>query len=233
MKLSARGFTLVELLVVISVMAVLTVIAIANFSNFKQDQALKGAAGYLQSQLRTTQTNASTGFKCNNKTANYWKSTLSETSFGSGKYQLQTLCSNADSDKNVISTVNLDNFQNVTLKAYLMKDGISCEVQLSSSITSSNGFLLSTPGNKKPPAVIFTQKDNTVYYEAEQSGFNTPLSVLGDPDASPGVQTKYVVNDNIFGCKQKPERFRIELKNTKTPTVLNLNVDKNGRIYVE
>lgn len=61
-----KGFTFVELLVVISIMAVMAVVSFARFATLKEEQTLKVAVNQLQSFVRTAQTNATTGVKCSN-----------------------------------------------------------------------------------------------------------------------------------------------------------------------
>ena len=60
-----RGYTLIELLVVISIIAILSVIAFVNIKDFSSAQALKKAAGEVQSILRLAQSNASSSTQCN------------------------------------------------------------------------------------------------------------------------------------------------------------------------
>lgn len=66
MKKTASGFTLVELLVVITIMAIVGAYAFSNFGSFGEDQKLKSATQDIQSLLRQAQTNASTGVQCSN-----------------------------------------------------------------------------------------------------------------------------------------------------------------------
>lgn len=58
------GFTLVELLVVISIMAILGVVAFVNFKDFAQDQVINKAIGQIQTALRLAQANATSGVTC-------------------------------------------------------------------------------------------------------------------------------------------------------------------------
>lgn len=58
------GFTLVELLVVISIMAILGVVAFVNFKDFAQDQFVNKAIGQIQTALRLAQANATSGVTC-------------------------------------------------------------------------------------------------------------------------------------------------------------------------
>ena len=61
---NGAGYTLVELLVVISILAVLGVFVIVNFKNFAQDQVINKSIGQMQSVLRLAQSNATSGAFC-------------------------------------------------------------------------------------------------------------------------------------------------------------------------
>lgn len=70
-KLSA-GFTLVELMVVISIMAILTVVAYINVGSFRQDQELVTMTADLQNFIRLAQTNATTNLQCEGSPGADW-----------------------------------------------------------------------------------------------------------------------------------------------------------------
>lgn len=67
-----KGFTLVELLVVISIMGLLSVVSLARFGTLREDQKLQAAANELQSLIRTAQTNATTNVKCGSTAGATW-----------------------------------------------------------------------------------------------------------------------------------------------------------------
>lgn len=62
------GFTLIEILVVISILAIVGIMSFANFGSLKQDQALKSAASDLQSLVRLAQSNATSRLQCGSDT---------------------------------------------------------------------------------------------------------------------------------------------------------------------
>lgn len=65
-----RGFTLVELLVVLGIMSLVGLVAVVNFRTFGEDEALKGATLDLQTALRKVQNNAQTSATCQNNQGN-------------------------------------------------------------------------------------------------------------------------------------------------------------------
>lgn len=73
MKSVHNAFTLIELVIAISIMAIIGVITFANYKPFGEDQNLKSAVLDLQSQLRTAQTNATTNLKCNTQSGATWQ----------------------------------------------------------------------------------------------------------------------------------------------------------------
>lgn len=72
-KSAFRGFTLVEMLVVIAVMALIGTFTLANFRTFGEDQSLKQGVLDIQSQLRSAQTNATANYKCNTGYGATWQ----------------------------------------------------------------------------------------------------------------------------------------------------------------
>lgn len=81
MRLSALGYTLVELLVVISIVALVSVLVFVNSKEFTQDQLLIKASDQLQSALRLAQTNAQTGTVCGTQEGSIWLISLTSDSF--------------------------------------------------------------------------------------------------------------------------------------------------------
>lgn len=73
MKKAALGFTLVELLVVITIMAIIGAYAFSNLGSFGEDQKLKSAAQDVQSFLRLAQSNATSGLKCQGQSVLDWR----------------------------------------------------------------------------------------------------------------------------------------------------------------
>ncbi len=72
-SLHERGFTLVELLVVVAIMALAGTYTLSNYGSFGEDQKLKNAVLDIQSQLRLAQTNATANVKCNTQYGALWQ----------------------------------------------------------------------------------------------------------------------------------------------------------------
>ncbi len=66
------GFTLVELLLVVSLIAVLSSLLIPGFSTYIDNQNIRQAQEILKSDLRTAQNNALTGVGSSDTTVSYW-----------------------------------------------------------------------------------------------------------------------------------------------------------------
>lgn len=63
-----KGYTLVELLVVITIISILTVVGFVNYRTFSADQIAIKAFSQVQTYLRLAQSNSSTSTLCSNKT---------------------------------------------------------------------------------------------------------------------------------------------------------------------
>lgn len=66
------GYTLIELLIVISIIGLLTVAGFVNFKDFTSDQVAIKAAGQVQTYLRLAQSNATSSTLCNNVATASW-----------------------------------------------------------------------------------------------------------------------------------------------------------------
>lgn len=70
--MSARGFTLIEILVVLAVVAILSVAGYINYRAFSHEQVIDDAVSRVQSMLRTAQANATTSLKCKQVGSTKW-----------------------------------------------------------------------------------------------------------------------------------------------------------------
>lgn len=86
-----RGFTLIELMVVLTVIAILIVVAVPSYNNYNNNQKLADAANQLQAILRQAQNNAQTGTLCNDGSkSDYWHVDLTK---GANSYSFTSSCS--------------------------------------------------------------------------------------------------------------------------------------------
>ncbi|MBI2337877.1 prepilin-type N-terminal cleavage/methylation domain-containing protein [Candidatus Daviesbacteria bacterium] len=63
---NSKGFTLVELLVVITIMGIIGAFVVANYRSFGENQSLKSDVLNIQNIFRQAQTDASTNAQCDN-----------------------------------------------------------------------------------------------------------------------------------------------------------------------
>jgi len=97
-----RGFSLVELLVVISITAGIAGVLIPQFSKYNQDQALSNTSQAFQSSARTAQNNAISGVKCpSDISASSWSIRFTSNS----NYELLSTCSDS------VTPVVVDSFR--------------------------------------------------------------------------------------------------------------------------
>ena len=106
------GYTLIELMVAISIMAILGIIAFVNFKDFSQDQILNKAVGQVQTYLRLAQSNATSGLKCNDNPAESWM-----IEFETNQTDIKLKCKSA-------SSADIEK-QTLTLEGNVIVDSIS------------------------------------------------------------------------------------------------------------
>ena len=99
-----RAFTLVEILIVISIMALLAVGSFVYFKDFSAKKAVEKAAGEVQSLLRLAQSNATSSTKCNDQGAISWSLKFTNAT------TMKLRCSNSSEDREV-RTYTLENAQ--------------------------------------------------------------------------------------------------------------------------
>lgn len=67
-----RGYTLVELMVVLTILAIIGLVAFANLKTFSKTQTVDQAISEVQSFLRLAQSNATAGVICGTQGGAYW-----------------------------------------------------------------------------------------------------------------------------------------------------------------
>lgn len=101
-----KGYSLPELLAVLTILSIVSIFIFNNVRNFRQDQDLKIAANSLQSQIRSAQTNAITNLKCLNQSNKGWQVKFSKRE---NLYQVETQCHyNSSTGNDLIRTIKTD-----------------------------------------------------------------------------------------------------------------------------
>ncbi|MDP3973849.1 MAG: prepilin-type N-terminal cleavage/methylation domain-containing protein [Candidatus Daviesbacteria bacterium] len=85
------GYTLIELMVGVSILAIFSVVALLQFRTFGEDKILTSAANDVQSFIRTAQTNASTGVLCTGNGGASWSVVIN-----TNQINMDHLCSYGD-----------------------------------------------------------------------------------------------------------------------------------------
>ncbi len=89
--LTSRGFSLIEILVAVSIVAIITVLTVPNLRQFNDDQGYKSAVGEFAQEIRKAQVNSQSRVICDpltNSPSDYWGIRL----LNKNRYQLLTHC---------------------------------------------------------------------------------------------------------------------------------------------
>ncbi len=93
--LSFRGFTLIEIMIVVSIIGMVSAVAIPSFRKFNDEQALKNAAAQMTQIFRKIQNNAQSRVNCtDNNPSSGWEATLGVDISGKSFYQIKEYCQN-------------------------------------------------------------------------------------------------------------------------------------------
>lgn len=118
MKSSARnlGFTLVEILLVVSIIAVLSAFLIPSFSNYTESQSIRQGTEILKSDLRTAQNKALTGVNSVSGNANYWGVKISSDNESSYEFFYSTSNTSCDAVNITVSSTSKNLPGNVAVR---------------------------------------------------------------------------------------------------------------------
>jgi len=208
--MSKNGFTLIELLVVIAIMAVVGTFAIANYRSFGEDKELENAALDIQSQIRTAQTNASTGKKCIPR--NDPISPAIDWSNGFFRHD--------DGDK-IRLTCSYKNGSGSLIGGYW----------------GAQKYLV-LPANIKLISLDIDSCLNTfsVFPHNEHTGQGSYAEIIFKPISGNITYYSYPNGsaDSGTNCNEESRKtFKVNLKNTKTNSTKQVILEKGGRVYVQ
>ena len=111
-KQFSLGYTLIEILIVLTVMTTLFGLGYASFRNFSRRQAFSAVATQIKSDLRLAQAQSLSGKKLTGCGTNILKS-ISFSLNGSSAYDIKQKC--ADSTEVLIKTVSIDSIYTLAL----------------------------------------------------------------------------------------------------------------------
>lgn len=91
---SIRGFTLIEIMVAITIIILLAAVTIPGFRRFNEEQELKNASSLFMQLLRTVQSNSQSRIKCNdNVSSESWQIKVTSSSINGGTtFSYQPYC---------------------------------------------------------------------------------------------------------------------------------------------
>lgn len=123
------GFTLIEILVTISLLALVTLIGLPNLRKFNSDQGVENSVSDFVQVIRKAQSNSQSRIKCSgNRTSVNWSVKISDKSH----YQLNVTCLNPDNSSTPFPV------NTYMLPSNLSFDDSSGNTTITSSITFNN-----------------------------------------------------------------------------------------------
>ena len=119
-----EGFTLIGILVTISLLALVTLIGLPNLRKFNIDQGVENSVSDFVQVIRKAQSNAQSRIKCpDNRTSVNWSVKIQDSSH----YQLNVTCLNSDNSSNLI-----------LVNTYILPSSLSFDSSTGSSVTFNN-----------------------------------------------------------------------------------------------
>lgn len=163
LKKQFRGFTLIELLVAISITALLVAIGMAGFQEFANRQQVDILARAVLSDLRATQTNASSGIKtgCTNPFAGYKVdfNVNGKTSVAGGQtrataYTISTLCPGSISP--VTKNLSTNQFLLINRMPVTSANLTFKPLDAGTDVSSGNAFMITVSNTKTSRTIRIT-----------------------------------------------------------------------------
>lgn len=150
MKDRNNGFTLVELMIVIAITAVASVIVLPNLRNIKDEQLLSTSAVQMQTDLRSAQSNAASGFgTCANRQNIGWEIVFNDAN----TYKIKMICPGVGSPGNYPPAALETEMKSVDLKP------ITISAIATDSCTSTTKFSSKAVFDNVTSAVSFSVPD--------------------------------------------------------------------------
>src|SRR5258708_39223511 len=103
----SKGFTLIEILVAVSIIGMLAISIIPGFRRFNDDQLLKNATSDLVQQIRKAQINSQSRLLCSDGKPSFSWGVTFNVSSGKSTYQLVSQCQDP---QNTYGLYNHDDF---------------------------------------------------------------------------------------------------------------------------
>jgi len=147
------GFTLIELIVVISILLLISSGVIANYNNFNENQRVKQLALTLKTNLRLAQTKALSGAK---PLAPFLCAQLESytVTFSSSQYSVQATCAAPDDGQGDIMTVSLPSGVTLStlpltpvLEFYVLNQGTNLSSEVTIALTGLKNYAISVAPN--------------------------------------------------------------------------------------
>ncbi|MBI2314652.1 prepilin-type N-terminal cleavage/methylation domain-containing protein [Candidatus Daviesbacteria bacterium] len=167
MRRSALGFTLVELLIVVTIIALLSTYALSKYSSFGEDQKLKNASLDIQSLLRQAQANSTSNLKCQNAANLSW---LVEYTNSTIETRFDLKCEYSSGTSNSLKAVILPSSGSISVASFT--SGISsCPSGTKVTFTPLYGTMTSNCNSKALEVTLTNSKtDGTKQIKVEPGG---------------------------------------------------------------
>lgn len=146
-----RGFTLVELLVVISIIVIFGIMAFANFKDFSQEQVTNKALGQIKTLLHLAQSNATTSTTCEGEGGVSWAVNFVDSS------NIQLICG---PQSKVQQTLSLENATIVAIKCSAEGVSFNPPVKVSYSPLSGNLTFFADAQCVKSASLLYISVDS-------------------------------------------------------------------------
>lgn len=217
-----KGFTLLELLVVMAVIAISTIFIIPNLGKSTDDQKLKNVAEELQTLIRQAQNNAQSGALCGSSRGSYWGVQFRRISATTGEgitYDL--ICGE-------------NRFNPTAIGSHGIPSGFIIE-DLADKITCSPSSSITPLDSINPKVfVIFSNVKGAGNFGCYDRT-NTASGQQNSCTSTPAAPCSYVnlsadPNHLLYSSAIK---LTIIIKSRKTDTTKTVVIEKGGAVYVQ